>query len=126
MDEWQKTNSLPVQIVHNERYAETNNGYTLLCAQELLRDGFVLTDGDLLLDAGNLSPVAASADSVLAVDMQMKLDEEAMKFVLDANGNVTELSKEITVERGQGESIGLCKMKTRRMCQRSSTIWPTG
>jgi choline kinase len=110
VDEWQKTNSLPVQIVHNERYAETNNGYTLLCAQELLRDGFVLTDGDLLLDAGILSRVAASADSVLAVDMQMKLDEEAMKFVLDANGNVTELSKEITVERGQGESIGLCKM----------------
>jgi len=110
VDEWKQTNDLPVRIVNNERYDETNNGYTLLCAQEWLRDGFVLTDGDLLLDSAILSRVAASTDSVLAVDMQMKLDEEAMKFVLNEAGNVVELSKEITVERGQGESIGLCKM----------------
>ncbi|MGZ4032335.1 MAG: phosphocholine cytidylyltransferase family protein [Tumebacillaceae bacterium] len=110
VDEWQKTHDLPVRLVHNERYDETNNGYTLLCAQEFLRDGFVLTDGDLLLDAEILRRVASHPESHLAVDMQSKLDEEAMKFVLDENGYVTELSKEITVERGLGESIGLCKM----------------
>ncbi|MBL0386580.1 phosphocholine cytidylyltransferase family protein [Tumebacillus sp. ITR2] len=110
VEEWQKTHGTPVRLVHNERYDETNNGYTLLCAQEFLTDGFVLTDGDLLLDNEILSRVAAHPASHLAVDMQMKLDEEAMKFVLDENGHVTELSKEITVERGLGESIGLCKM----------------
>jgi choline kinase len=110
VDEWKKTHDLPVRLVHNERYDETNNGYTLLCAQEFLRDGFVLTDGDLLLDGDILRRVAAHPESHLAVDMQSKLDEEAMKFVLDEHGHVTELSKEITVERGLGESIGLCKM----------------
>jgi choline kinase len=107
---WQETHALPVRLVHNERYDETNNGYTLLCAHEWLKDGFVLTDGDLLLDSEILRRVATHPESHLAVDMQSKLDEEAMKFVLDADGYVTELSKEITVERGLGESIGLCKM----------------
>ncbi|TCP55539.1 choline kinase [Tumebacillus sp. BK434] len=110
VNEWQQTNELPVRLVQNERYDVTNNGYTLLCAKDFLLDGFVLTDGDLLLEDGILSRVAGAADSHLAVDMQMKLDEEAMKFVLDASGYVTELSKEISVERGLGESIGLCKI----------------
>lgn len=109
-EQWGQGHQLPVRLVHNERFDETNNGYTLLCAQEFLRDGFVLTDGDLLLDTEILRRVAAHPESHLAVDMQSKLDEEAMKFVLDEAGFVTELSKEITVERGLGESIGLCKM----------------
>jgi choline kinase len=110
VDEWSRTHQTPVRLVHNERYDETNNGYTLLCAQEFLQDGFVLTDGDLLLDHEILRRVATHPESHLAVDMQSKLDEEAMKFVLNEQGHVTELSKEITVERGLGESIGLCKM----------------
>lgn len=110
VDEWQKTHTTPVRLVQNERFDETNNGYTLLCAKEYLQDGFVLTDGDLLLDNEILRRVANHPDSHLAVDMQSKLDEEAMKFVLDEQGHVTELSKEITVERGLGESLGLCKM----------------
>ncbi len=110
VEAWKGSHKLPVRLVHNERYDVTNNGYTLLCAKEYLMDGFVLTDGDLLLEEGILHRVATSADSHLAVDMQMKLDEEAMKFVLDEAGYVTELSKEISVERGLGESIGLCKI----------------
>ncbi|KEO82127.1 DUF6564 domain-containing protein [Tumebacillus flagellatus] len=110
VDAWSQNHNTPVRLVHNERYDETNNGYTLLCAQEFLRDGFVLTDGDLLLDNEILRRVAAHPHSHLAVDMQSKLDEEAMKFVLDEHGHVTELSKEISVERGLGESLGLCKM----------------
>lgn len=109
-EQWGQGHTLPVRLVHNERFDETNNGYTLLCAKEFLRDGFVLTDGDLLLDTEILRRVANHPESHLAVDMQSMLDEEAMKFVLDEQGFVTELSKEITVERGLGESIGLCKM----------------
>lgn len=107
---WSQEHGLKVSFVHNARYDETNNGYTLLCAHEELANGFVLTDGDLILEEGILSRVAGLSHSGLAVDMQMKLDEEAMKFVLDEQGHVTELSKEITVERGLGESIGLCKI----------------
>ncbi|ASS76278.1 hypothetical protein CIG75_15885 [Tumebacillus algifaecis] len=115
VEEWQQSHALPVRLVHNERYDETNNGYTLLCAKDFLHDGFVLTDGDLLLEDGILRRVASATDTHLAVDMQMKLDEEAMKFVLDENGFVTELSKEISVERGLGESIGLCKINAEHV-----------
>jgi len=108
--DWLQEHELPVRLVRNERYETTNNGYTLLCAQEWLGDGFVLTDGDLLLDTEILRRVASHPASHLAVDMQSQLDEEAMKFVLDGDGHVTELSKEITVSRGLGESIGLCRM----------------
>lgn len=107
---WSINHRLPVHLVHNPRYDETNNGYTLSCAKDQLRDGFILTDGDLLLDQEILARVAHESQSHLAVDRLSKLDAEAMKFKLDEDGNVTELSKEISVEEGLGESIGLCKI----------------
>ncbi|GIM44848.1 nucleotide sugar-1-phosphate transferase [Collibacillus ludicampi] len=107
VEQWNRAHDLLVRIVHNESYDRTNNGYSLWCAREFLIDGFLLVDGDLLLDPQVLDRVSRSETSVLAVDMKSRIDEEAMKFVLDKNGHIVRLSKEIPLQEGDGESLGL-------------------
>lgn len=111
----QRVGVLPVRTVHNPKYEETNNGYSLWCAKDLLAEGFVLSDGDLVLEEALLDLVAKcdlpdGSHSLLAVDQQSRLDAEAMKFITNSEGHVVGLSKDISVEEGEGESIGLCRI----------------
>src|SRR5271155_5047861 len=39
--QWSATRELPVRIVHNPRYMDTNNSYSLFLARHVLHDGFV-------------------------------------------------------------------------------------
>jgi choline kinase len=105
--EWNEQHDLFVRTVHNEQYDKTNNGYSLWCAREFLQDGFLLVDGDLVLAPDVWERVTETGRSVLAVDRRARIDEEAMKFILDENGDLLRLSKEIPVQEGQGESLGL-------------------
>jgi choline kinase len=108
VQEWQRNHRLPVRLVHNEKYHETNNAYSLWCAKHLLDTSFVLSDGDLVLDPEILRMLATCPTSALAVDQSSQLDEEAMKFALSEDGSVTALSKEVNVSEAKGESIGMC------------------
>ena len=110
---WSAARSLPVRLVHNERFMETNNGFSLYLARHLLDEGFVLADGDLVLDSGILARVAASDRSSLAVDSGRALDAEAMKCELDDQRLVVALSKEIPAHRAAAESIGLSRLDAR-------------
>lgn len=47
-----------VEYVHNERYDETNNVYSLWLARERLRPPFVLAESDLVFDPVALEPLA--------------------------------------------------------------------
>lgn len=102
--------SLPLRLVHNDLYDRTNNLYSLWCAREWLRDGFLLVDGDLVLGPDILPCLAAQGGSALAIDTRIKLDAEAMKCRLDAEGRVVELSKDIPPDAAAGESIGLARI----------------
>ena len=110
---WSAARSLPVRLVHNERYMETNNGFSLYLAQHLLEEGFVLADGDLVLDPRIIARVATSGRSSLAVDSSRALDAEAMKCELDDQRLVVALSKDIPAHRAAAESIGLSHLDAR-------------
>jgi choline kinase len=107
---WSTARSLPVRLVHNERFKETNNSFSLFLARHLLDEGFVLADGDLVLDPRILARVAASDRSSLAVDSSRALDAEAVKCELDDQRLVVGLSKEIPAHRAAAESIGLSRL----------------
>jgi choline kinase len=110
--EWLKDHSMPVRLVHNDNYDETNNGYSLWCARHLLNDSFLLSDGDLVLDDEIIRMVAESPISALAVDQSSKLDEEAMKFAISDDGYITALSKDMRITEAKGESIGMCVIQS--------------
>ncbi len=109
-DRWSAARSLPVRLVHNRLFSETNNSFSLFLARDLLDEGFVLADGDLVLDPRILARVAASDRSCLAVDSSRALDAEAVKCELDDQRLVVGLSKEIPAHRAVAESIGLSRL----------------
>ncbi|UOF90475.1 phosphocholine cytidylyltransferase family protein [Fodinisporobacter ferrooxydans] len=109
-ERWKTSHSLPVTLIHNERYDETNNGYSLWCAKDVLTSSFVLSDGDLTLDDEILQLIAQHETSALAIDRSARLDEEAMKISVSKEGHVNGLSKELPLHQAVGESIGMCRI----------------
>ena len=97
-----------VSFVYNELYDQTNTSKSLLKALRLAPPGGVLwLNGDVvfvpgLLDA--LQPHLAADRSFVAVNTDSVADEE-IKYTLDGDGYVKDLSKQVT--GGLGEAVGI-------------------
>jgi CDP-glycerol glycerophosphotransferase len=95
-------------FVYNEVYDQTNTSKSLLKALRLAPPGGVLwLNGDVvfvpgLLDA--LRPHLDAGHSFVAVNTDTVADEE-VKYTLDRNGYVKELSKQVAA--GLGEAVGI-------------------
>jgi choline kinase len=95
-------------FVHNERYATTNNAYSLLLARYPESEPFLLVDSDVMFDPGVVQRMlAAEQPNRLALRTQGTLGEEEIKVVLAPDGRVTEIGKEIDPGAAAGESVGL-------------------
>lgn len=96
-------------FVHNERYADMGNFYSLLVAEDAVRgDDFIKIDGDVLMDTEILPKVmAATGPAVLAVDRREGMGAEEMKVRLDAEGHIIELNKRMDPAQAAGEYIGV-------------------
>lgn len=95
-------------FVYNEIYDQTNTGKSLLKALSLSGDGGVLwLNGDVVFDAEVLQRMRgeiAANNSTIAVNTARVAAEE-VKYTLDDQGYIVELSK--TVENGLGEAVGI-------------------
>jgi choline kinase len=73
--------------------------------------GIVLCDGDVVLTGNALDRlVAEPAQAALLVDTETPLASEEMKVLLDGEGNVQRLSKQLPPAECAGESIGVQKV----------------
>ncbi len=95
-------------FVYNENYDQTNTNKSLLKALRASHDGPVLwMNGDVVFDSAileRLKPYIDAGQTVISVNTAAVSDEE-VKYTVDANGMVKELSK--TVVGGLGESVGI-------------------
>jgi choline kinase len=95
-------------FVYNESYDQTNTSKSLLKALRASHDGPVLwMNGDVVFDPEvlrRLQPFLESDRSALAVNTAAVAEEE-VKYTVDDEGFVRELSK--TVVGGLGESVGI-------------------
>lgn len=98
-----------LDLIHNERYADWNNAYSLWCAREVYAEGALMLNGDTvhpveverrLLDARGAAPI------VIALDDAKQLGDEEMKVVLDADGALRRINKALPVDDVHGEYIG--------------------
>lgn len=96
-------------FVHNDRYAEWGNFYSLLVTQDVVgSSSFVKLDGDVILDEEVLPRLLrAQGSAVLAVDCKSGLGQEEMKVRLDDRDCVTALNKQMDPEEAIGEFIGV-------------------
>lgn len=95
-------------FVYNELYDQTNTSKSLLKALRASGDGGVLwLNGDVVFDPQVLVRVTPKieADQSFVVVNQSKVSDEEVKYTLDADGYINELSKQVV--GGLGEAVGI-------------------
>lgn len=102
---------IPFHFIHNERYAETNTGYSLLLAKEAVDDDeFIKFDADVVFEAEILKKLLKSKTSALCIDKNIHLEAEDVKVITDESMRVVEVGKKLDPKRAKGESIGIEKI----------------
>ncbi|MGF1907360.1 sugar phosphate nucleotidyltransferase [Aliivibrio salmonicida] len=103
---------LNVHFVTNEYYAETNTGYSLMLAEELVKDSsFIKFDADVVFDVEILKNLIESDyDNCLCVDKNINLDAEEIKIIVNEKNHVLKASKDVNPKDAIGESIGIEKI----------------
>lgn len=95
-------------FVYNENYDRTNTSKSLLKALQASHEGSVIwMNGDVVFDPAileRLTPFIVSGRSAVAVNTA-QVDDEEVKYTVDARGHISELSK--TVANGLGEAVGI-------------------
>lgn len=112
---------LELSFVANERFATTNNAYSLFTTRAQMGDrGFLLCDGDVLVGPGVVERLLAhDAENALLVEPRDDMADEEMKATVDASHRVTALAKTLRPEDSFGESIGIQRIGE------SSALWKT-
>ncbi len=95
-------------FVYNELYDQTNTSKSLLKALRASGDGGVLwMNGDVVFDPNVLTrvtPLMDSGQSFVVVNTS-KVSDEEVKYTLDADGFIDQLSKQVTP--ALGEAVGI-------------------
>jgi choline kinase len=95
-------------FVYNEVYSETNTSKSLLKGLRSTVDGGVLwLNGDVVFDQGILESVSkyVTADDSFVCVNTATVAEEEVKYTVDADGYINELSKQVV--GGLGEAVGI-------------------
>jgi choline kinase len=98
-----------VDLVHNDRAEDWNNAYSLWLARDHFADGALLVNGDTV-HPGSVEETLLAARGpgvLLAVDREKPLGDEEMKVLLDGDGRLERISKEVDPAAADGEYIGL-------------------
>ncbi len=104
----EKYPELNCEFLVNTDYENNNNSYSLWMTREVVDGPILLLDSDILFDKGIIAELLNCGNqSSLAVNFTHELDEEQMKVIIDANGDVEKIGKQIPVADSVGESIGI-------------------
>lgn len=102
---------ISITYIYNERYASTNNIYSLWLARpEVEGQEMLLLDSDILFDPQIVGRLLTSPHADILALNNHPLGEEEMKIVPDAEGRVKEISKTCSIADAAGESIGIERM----------------
>ncbi len=101
-----------IRFVYNPFYEMMNVLGSFFMAQDAMSDDFIYMHADTLCSPAIFDHmIETDADMVLPIDYK-RCDEEAMKIVTKG-GKLVRISKEIPCEQGEGEFIGIMKIKRK-------------
>lgn len=103
---------LKSHFVTNERYAETNTGFSLMLAKDLINDStFIKFDADVVFDKEILKKlIECKYANCLCIDKDINLDAEEIKVIVEDENRVIKASKTVNPKDAIGESIGIEKI----------------
>jgi choline kinase len=97
-------------ILTNPDYENNNNSYSLWMTKDYVKDEMLLLDSDILFDKRIITKLLeTNHENCLAVNVTEKLDEEQIKVIVDGEGRIMQIGKEIEIRKSLGESIGIEK-----------------
>ncbi len=101
-----------VTYVINDRYRDTNTGYSLMVASAAIGTAdFVKFDADVVFDVKILRQLLDSdGANVLCIDQYIALEDEEVKVVVNDRMQVVEVGKSVDPKLALGESIGIEKI----------------
>jgi len=102
-----------LEFVYNHRYDETNTSKSLLIGLEGLDEDVIWMNGDVVFDPDILKMIKENpGENLICVDSK-KVGEEEVKYNLDSQGFISELSK--TVKDPLGEAVGINQVSRRTL-----------
>ena len=102
---------LNITIVHNPFYDISNNLISLWLARDLLREGFIIINGDDIFNPKVLHDLLQHKSNVcMVIDYKERYSEDDMKVVIQ-DGCISKVSKKIDLKEAHGESIGMIKFQ---------------
>lgn len=101
-----------VTYVINDRYRETNTGYSLMLAGPAIGlSEFIKFDADVVFDVKILRQLMDDKHAnVLCIDQNIALEDEEVKVITDDQMQVLEVGKSVDPKLALGESIGIEKI----------------
>ena len=100
-----------VSFVVNRRYQSTNSLYSLWLARDLITDGFIVLNGDVLFHEQLLRDLLTSRDEdalLMSARRGEQYSDEEMKICVRA-GCVARIAKDIDPDEADGENVGIAK-----------------
>jgi len=99
-------------FVTNDKYSETNTGYSLLLAKDFIHDSdFIKIDADVVFDKEILKKlIDCHHANCLCIDKNVNLDTEEIKVTVDNNNMIIKANKTVNPKDAIGESIGIEKI----------------
>lgn len=112
LDAYLKANYPMVQIVHNERYNETNNMYSLYMTEQYVKgDEFLLMNADVYFDSNIITGMLEGEGSKIACDYSQYM-EESMKITC-TNNKINHISKQISEAEYDAVSIDVYRLSAK-------------
>lgn len=104
--------SINVTYINNEKYENTNTGYSLLLCEKFVGgDAFVKFDADVVFEPTVLKKlINAPHETCLCIDTNIHLEAEEVKVITNADGGVVAVGKKLDPNLARGESIGIEKI----------------
>ncbi|MHC1573619.1 MAG: phosphocholine cytidylyltransferase family protein [Candidatus Syntropharchaeales archaeon] len=105
---------LDIVLVENNRYSDTNTGYSLRIALENIDDDVVIINGDNVFDDRIIESLLDCRNSGLVIDDFKELNDESFKIALDEeNSKILIMGKGIDIVSSKGEFIGISALRRK-------------
>jgi len=106
--------NLVAHFVTNDKYAETNTGFSLMLSKDWVGESaFVKFDADVVFDKEILlNLIESEYETCLCVDKNINLDAEEIKVIIEGQNRVVKASKTVNPKDAIGESIGIEKISS--------------
>lgn len=100
-----------ITFIHNEKYASTNNIYSLWLTRSCAdKEEVLLLDSDIIFDPQIVTGLLQSDKADILALNNHELGAEEIKVIVDDELKVKEISKVCSITEAIGESIGIEKM----------------